>query len=104
VALRRLTRHAHADHVGAGDNTLTGKNGNDMFVFGPVFGEDAITDFSRGSDHIKFEGGMLATFAALQAASHQVGANTVISIDPDHSITLQNVALTSLHAADFLFA
>lgn len=40
---------------------------------------------------------------ALQAAMHQVGPDTVIAIDADHSITLQNVTAPSLHASDVLF-
>jgi hypothetical protein len=36
-------------------------------------------------------------------ASQQVGANTVITLDADNTITLQNVQLTSLQANDFLF-
>src|SRR5262245_23691415 len=38
----------------------------------------------------------------LQAAMHQVGADTVISLGAGHSITLQHVSAGSLHASDFL--
>ena len=75
-------------HVGAGNNTLTGGKGNDTFVFGPGFGKNIVADFGRG-DHIKFEGGVFANFQAVQGAMHQVGADTVISLGADHSITLQ---------------
>ena len=42
---------------------------------------------------------------AVQAASHQVGADTVIyldaSLNANHAITLQGVAANSLQASDF---
>jgi hypothetical protein len=41
-------------------------------------------------------------FQAVQAASHQVGADAVISLDADHSVTLVDVSIASLHASDFL--
>jgi hypothetical protein len=71
-------------------------------VFGPSFGKDTVTDFVHG-DHIEFDG-VFANFAAVQAAMHQVGADTVISLGTDHAITLQHVNASSLHASDFLFA
>jgi hypothetical protein len=38
-------------------------------------------------------------FDAVLAASHQVGADTVIALDAQHSVTLQHAALNSLHAS-----
>jgi len=70
--------------VGTGNNTLSGGNGNDIFVFGPSFGKDTVTDFEHG-DHIEFDGGVFANFSAVQAATHQVGADTVISLGTDHA-------------------
>jgi Ca2+-binding RTX toxin-like protein len=89
-------------HVGTGNNTLTGGNGNDSFVFGPGFGEDVITDFAHG-DQIEFVS-VFANFAAVQTAMHQVGVDTVISLDADHAVTLTHVTASSLHASDFLLA
>ena len=82
------------------NNSLTGGNGNDTFVFGPGFGKNVVTDFSHG-DHLEFDG-VFQNFQAVQAASHQVGADTVISLDADHSVTLVDVSVGSLHASDFL--
>src|SRR5262245_37241006 len=82
--------------VGTGNKTLTAANGHNTFVFGPQFGKDVITDFERG-DHIEFAGGLFADFGAVQTAMHQVGANTVISLGTDHTITLEHVSVSSLH-------
>jgi hypothetical protein len=87
---------------GAGNDTLTGGNGADTFIFGPGFGNDIITDFGNGPDQIQFDHTVFANFAAVQAATHQVGADTVITHGSD-SITLQHVTASSLHAGDFLF-
>src|SRR5262249_59133446 len=89
--------------VGSGNNTVTGGGGDDTFAFGPGFGKNVLTDFQHG-DHIEFDGGVFANFPAVQGSMHQVGADTVISLGVDHTITLQHVLPGSLHANDFLFA
>ena len=115
---------------GTGNDILTGGKGSDTFVFGPGSGHDVVTDFSPGGhgpfdgfglfafpglerfgndhdfakgDQIEFDGGVFQNFRQVLAASHQVGHDTVITIDQNNSITLQGVALHSLHASDFLF-
>ncbi|HVZ27266.1 MAG TPA: hypothetical protein VG798_01295 [Rhizomicrobium sp.] len=86
--------------AGSGDNTFIGGTGHDIFVFGADFGKDLIDDFSHG-DHIEFDG-VFADFAALEAASHQAGADVVISLDADHSVTVAGAAFSGLHDADFV--
>ncbi len=86
---------------GAGDDILTGGNGNDTFVFGVGFGHDTVVDFSHG-DQIRFTDGTFTNFSAVQAASQQVGTDTVITTSSGASVTLQHVGLNSLHASDFL--
>jgi Ca2+-binding RTX toxin-like protein len=88
---------------GDGDDRLSGGQGPDTFVFGPGFGHDVVTDFSH-ADHIEFDGGVFQNFKQVQAASHQVGADTVIALDAGNSITLLGVSLHSLHAGHFDFA
>ena len=94
---------------GAGDDTLTGGAGNDAFVFfSNAPGADAITDFTPGAgtdDVIRLFGFGAAfnTFAEVQAAASQVGADTVIDFGGGNSITLAGVAAGDLHADDFLF-
>ena len=91
-----------------GNDTLTGGGGNDTFVFGPNFGKTTITDFtadptSSEHDQISFDHNTFADFEAVIAASAQVGADTVISVDADHSVTLTNVNLSTLHHDAFTF-
>jgi Ca2+-binding RTX toxin-like protein len=86
---------------GIGDDQLTGGNGADTFVFAPGFGRDVITDLSR-ADEIEFDG-IFTNFKQVQGASRQVGADTVITVDTDNSITLQGVMLKDVRAEQFDF-
>ena len=92
----------------SGDNMLTGLDGNDTFVFCPGFGKDTITDFVAGPnpgphDVIEFDHSIFADFAAVLAASAQVGNDTVITADPHDTLTLKNMLAVNLHADDFHF-
>jgi Ca2+-binding RTX toxin-like protein len=88
---------------GSGDDYLAGGNGNNIFAFAAGFGHDTVSDFGH-DDRIEFDGGVFQNFAAVQAASHQVGNDTVITLDAGNSIVLQHVSMSSLHASNFLFA
>jgi Ca2+-binding RTX toxin-like protein len=87
---------------GDGNDRLTGGHGPDTFVFGPGFGHDVVTDYSH-ADHIEFDGGVFHNLHQVQAASQQVGNDTVITLDANNSITLLGVNLHSLHSDDFTF-
>lgn len=87
---------------GIGNDTLIGGDGADRFVFEGAFGKDVVTDF-QANDVIQLDDAQFANFAAVQAAASQVGADVVIALDAANTITLQNVALASLNAGDFLF-
>jgi Ca2+-binding RTX toxin-like protein len=93
---------------GAGNDILSGGAGSDTFVFGRGFGSDRIIDFAAGpgaGDVLQLSlGAAFDSFAEVRAAARQVNADTVIHFGELGSITLQNVALTSLAADDFLFA
>ncbi|MDR6671029.1 calcium-binding protein, partial [Rhizobium sp. 1399] len=89
-----------------GNDTLTGGAGDDVFVFKAGFGKDTVTDFAAGAgslDVLDIGNDLFADFAFVLAAATQVGADTVITHDANTSITLKNVALTSLHQDDFRF-
>jgi Ca2+-binding RTX toxin-like protein len=92
--------------AGAGNDTISGLAGNDTFVFRSNFGNDTITDFTAGAgsvDVIAFDGNIFVDFASVLASAAQVGADTVIAFDSDHSVKLKNVQMTSLHQDDFRF-
>ncbi len=109
---------------GAGDDTLNGGGGNDVlfgqagadtFVFyrGPGDysgasvvslspGADVIADFEVGVDKIRFSGLGFSTFAQVQAAFSQVGADGAINFGGGEFVVLQNVNLSTLTANDFI--
>lgn len=91
-----------------GADTLTGGTGIDTFVF--VTGDDAdtITDFDAvGADHdiINLAGLASITDYADLTANHmtQSGANVLINGLDGDTITVKNVTLANMVAADFLF-
>jgi serralysin len=92
----------------AGNDTLIGGAGNDVFVFGPGSRADVVTDFVAGSgivDRVNLAqfGGIHKLSDALSFAT-QVGADTVFDFGGGNTLTLQNVAKSSLVADDFIFA
>jgi Ca2+-binding RTX toxin-like protein len=96
------------DHLagGAGNDLLSGGAGNDTFMFAAGLGHDTIRDFTasgRTADVIEFAKNVFASYGAVLAASHQVGADVVITVTPDDSITLLGVSLSNLSSSDFHF-
>ncbi len=89
---------------GLGADTLNGGLGNDFFLFFSGDGADTIQDFTPGAasdDLISMGVAGFATFADVQAAATQVGADTVIDFGGGDSITLLGVTATDLHVNDF---
>jgi hypothetical protein len=103
------------DYAPASHQTLTSTGGNDImlgtgrgdtFVFsGTNFGHDTVTNFRTGTGHdvIDFSQAAFSGFADVLAHAQQVGSNVVIAHDAANSVTLKNVALSHLTAADFHF-
>ncbi|MGR9343434.1 M10 family metallopeptidase C-terminal domain-containing protein [Rhizobium leguminosarum] len=101
---------------GSGSNTLTGGAGNDIltggaaadvFVYSPNWGHDTITNFvATGSAHdaISVDHSIFGDWETLFAAIEQFGNDTIITADSDNTITLTNVAVSSLQSWDFFFA
>jgi trimeric autotransporter adhesin len=86
-----------------GANVLTGGKGSDAFLFSGTFGADIITDFTAtGTAHdlLQFSSGAFASTSAALGAASQVGDDVVIAAGAN-SVTLKNVALSSLTTADF---
>lgn len=92
---------------GAGNDLLTGGLGDDVFEFADGDGDDTIADFIAGAgsdDAIDLrQVTSLANMTDVLAAAMLSGADTVIQISADQSITLQNVDKTDLHEDDFVF-
>ncbi|QAS79205.1 RTX toxin [Rhizobium acidisoli] len=92
---------------GAGDDILVGGAAADFFVYSPNWGHDTITNFvATGMTHdtIKIDVSVFADWAALLAASNDSGSDTIITADADNTITLKNVAVSTLQSSDFQFA
>ena len=91
---------------GQGNDTLLGGADSDTFVFTVGSGRDWIGDFETGQgseDVLLLDGLGFGSFKDVEAASYQDGADTVIDIDADTSITLLGVDLADLHDDNFLF-
>lgn len=92
---------------GLGNDIITGGGGNDVFVVRPGDGADIITDFAaKGAsvDVLRLEQYGYASFSDIKSRISQVGANTVIRLSDTDTITLRNVVVTDLSAANFQFA
>jgi Ca2+-binding RTX toxin-like protein len=108
----RLTGDSGANVItgGGGNDILVGDSyfptvtGADTFVYETTsFGNDVIGDFRHGEDRIQFDQDIFANFAAVQTHMSQVGADTVITLNANNSITLYGVNAASLGASDFVF-
>jgi len=102
-----ITGDANANEINGegGDDTLTGGGGDDLFIFENGTGDDVITDFTAGAgsdDVIDVSDFGFTDLADLLAATNDSGADTVITLDGDDSLTLIGVQEADLHEDDFL--
>ena len=91
---------------GSGNDVLRGGSGDDVFVFSDTFGRDIIEDFGLTKDdrdRIQFNGDTFASFAAVASHMAQQGADVIITLDGNNSVTLLNTSLSSLTADKFIF-
>ena len=93
---------------GGGNDILTGGEGQDTFILDgqEAGGSQTITDFTAGigGDLIAVRGSQLASFSDILSVSSNDGlGNTVITLDPNHSMTLQGINTTQLVATNFSF-
>jgi Ca2+-binding RTX toxin-like protein len=82
-----------------GNDVLVGGGGADKFVFNVNFGNDVITDFEDGIDHVKLVG-LASNFSEL--ALTQIGKDVQISL-AYQTIVMSDTALADLSSADFIF-
>lgn len=92
--------------AGAGSDTLTGGAGGDTFYFSAgSSGDNTVTDFTSGTDVVLIRGfEAFDTFAEIQAATSQVGANAVVDLGGGYTIILNGIAANSLTAGNFGFS
>lgn len=89
---------------GAGNDFLSGGLGADTFAYATGSRADTIGDFALAqTDKIDLTGvAGISTFAEIQALATQQGQNTVIDFGNGDTLTLLNVTLSNLTAADFI--
>ena len=98
---------AGADTIngGAGADTLTGSAGDDHFVFALDAGADVVTDFTPGGTDDSLDLTAFAhigSFEQVMSRAVQSGADTILKLGDEDSVTLRNVNRSALTAADFL--
>ena len=84
---------------GEGSDTLSGGAGNDSFIFVKGDGTDIVTDFTAGGSEDRLT---IYGYSAYQLLT-QVGADVLVTLGPDDTILLKNVALAAITSADFQF-
>jgi fibronectin-binding autotransporter adhesin len=90
--------------AGTAGTIMTGGAGHDTFAFPNVMGHDEVTNFGTPKDTLQFNATLFSNFTAAMTHASQVGANTVFTIDTNDTVTLDNVAKTSLTAGNFHFS
>ncbi len=100
-ASEAITGTIQADvlHSGAGDDTLTGGQGVDVFVFAAGDGNDRITDFTLGSDLLQVEATGFETLTITQ-----IGTDVRIDYSESDSVVLANLDVSLVNADMFAFA
>jgi beta-glucanase (GH16 family) len=95
----------------SGTTTMSGGGGDDIFVDGSGpdtiidpqgSGDDVIYNFKNGVDHVSLvECSGLTSFAAVQAAMTQVGADVVLNMGDGQTLTFRNETISHFGANDF---
>jgi ELWxxDGT repeat protein len=92
------------DLASTANDTLYLNSGADTVVIGPGSGQDTILNFQTTQDTLQFSPSLFANYAAAMTSASQVGANTVFTIDANDTVTIQNVNMANLSAANFRFS
>ncbi|BBD99699.1 hypothetical protein SAMIE_1032000 [Sphingobium amiense] len=86
---------------GAGNDVLVGGAGADVFRVQAGNGSDVIYNFQSGWDAVNLSGYGFTSFAQILAKSVQAGTDVVVKLNSSETLTLRNMSLKSLTAADF---
>jgi hypothetical protein len=96
------TFNAHQILIGGPGDVLNAASfGQDTFVFANNFGHETINNFHPALDVIQLQQSQFGSLAAVMADIRQVGADSVLTLDANHVITIANTPHASLTAADF---
>ena len=96
------TFNAHQILIGGPGDVLNAASfGQDTFVFANNFGHDTINNFHPALDFIQLQQSQFGSLAAVMADIQQVGADSVLTLDANHVITIANTPHASLTATDF---
>ncbi|MGB3492459.1 MAG: calcium-binding protein, partial [Elainellaceae cyanobacterium] len=85
-------------HGGKGRDRYTGGRGRDVFVIGPDFGVDVITDFKNGRDKLGLPFGLSPELLDITQRRN----NTVLGINGDKLAVLRGVDANTINARDFV--
>ncbi len=90
-----------------GNDTFWGGTGQDTFRFQAMNGRDVILDFATGifgtgADKLDLRGTAITNYLTLIDSTHQIGNDTVITLDGQNSITLKNTTIWHLSVENFL--
>ena len=88
---------------GADNDGLLGGVGSDTFVFQTGGANDVVSDFTSGDDQVYLAVAGVDNFADVLAVASEANGGTVLDFGNGDSLTLANVAVEELDAADFLF-
>jgi len=88
--------------LGSGNDVVTDFGSSETFVFKANFGQDTLTGFDS-TDHMQVDSAVFSDWAHLLGGAQQVGADTIITASPTDTITLKNVAVSSLSQGQFQF-
>ena len=89
------------------NDNLTGGGGRDQFVFSDTSSgsvQHTITDFETTLDRLDLrQFSAIHSVADFNSVLQQVGNDTLITIDGNDTILLQNVLIANIHASNFIF-
>jgi beta-glucanase (GH16 family) len=94
--------------AGSGDDVLVGNSaGADKFVFNPNTGHDAVYTFMASGpahDVVQLNGYGFTSFAQVQAAMTQQGADVLLTLDANDAVLFRNTTVAAFNAGDFLLS
>jgi len=87
---------------GAGNDVLVGGFGANAFLVVAGEGNDVIYRFENYQDTVRLPGTSFTSFNQVQSAMTQVGADVVLQITPDETLTFRDRQIADFQAQNFL--